>query len=54
MVEPREALTAAGTEGVHSLHHQLLRRAVTHFFPDATLIVNGPEAARPSAGISST
>jgi hypothetical protein len=46
MVEPRQALTAAGTDGVHTLHHQLLRRAVTHFFPDATLIVSGPEAAR--------
>jgi hypothetical protein len=47
MIEPREALTAAGTDGVHSLHQQLLRRAVTHFFPGATLIINGPEAARP-------
>jgi hypothetical protein len=46
MIEPREALPAAGTDGAHSLHHQLLRRAVTHFFPGATLIVNGPEAAR--------
>jgi len=47
MVEPREAVTAAGTDGAHSLHHKLLRRAVTHFFPGATLIVNGLEAARP-------
>jgi DNA integrity scanning protein DisA with diadenylate cyclase activity len=46
MIEPRDALPAAGTDGAHSLHHQLLRRAVTHFFPGATLIVNGPEAAR--------
>jgi hypothetical protein len=46
MIEPREALTAAGADGPQSIHHQLLRRAVTHFFPGATLIVNGPEAAR--------
>jgi DNA integrity scanning protein DisA with diadenylate cyclase activity len=46
MIEPREALTAAGTDGAHSLHRQLLRRAVTHFFPGATPIVDGPEAAR--------
>jgi hypothetical protein len=46
MIEPREALTVAGADGVHSLHHQLLRRAVTHFFPGATLFINGPETAR--------
>jgi hypothetical protein len=30
----------------HAIHHQLLRRAVTHFFPGSTLTVRGPAAAR--------
>jgi len=45
MSDPTEALTADGADGVHALH-QLLRRAVTHFFPGATLTIGGPAAAR--------
>src|SRR6266850_4399897 len=46
MSEPNEALTTVGAARVHTLHHQLVRRAVTHFFPTATLTIGGPEAAR--------
>jgi hypothetical protein len=47
MRERNEALTTVGADGLQALHHQLLRRAVTHFFPDATLKISGPAAARP-------
>jgi len=46
MSDPTEAVMADGADGVHALHHQLLRRAVTHFFPGATLTIGGPAAAR--------
>ena len=46
MIEPNEALTTVGADGLQTLHHQLVRRAVTHFFPGATLTISGPEAAR--------
>jgi DNA integrity scanning protein DisA with diadenylate cyclase activity len=46
MSEPNEAVTTVASDGVHSLHHQLVRRAVSHFLPDATLTIGGPEAAR--------
>ena len=46
MIEPNEALTSVGAERMHPLHHQLLRRVVTHFFPGATLTISGPAAAR--------
>jgi hypothetical protein len=46
MSEPNEVLTTVGTDGLQGLHHQLLRRAVTHFFPDATLTISSPPAAR--------
>jgi DNA integrity scanning protein DisA with diadenylate cyclase activity len=43
MSEPNQALTTGSADG-HSLHHQLLRRAIAHFFPGATLTIGGPEA----------
>src|SRR5258708_39982907 len=46
MIEPNEALMTTGAEGWHALRHQLLRRAVTHFFPGAVLTISGPAAAR--------
>jgi hypothetical protein len=46
MIEPNEALTTAGADGVHTFHHQLVRRAVIHFFPGTTVTIGGPAAAR--------
>ncbi len=46
MFEPNEAVVAAGADGWQALHHQLLRRAVSHFFPGATLTISGPASAR--------
>src|SRR6267142_535424 len=46
MSDRTEALTADGADGVNALHQQLLRRAVTHFFPGATLTIGGPAVAR--------
>jgi hypothetical protein len=46
MIEPNGARTTVGADGVHTLHHQLVRRAIAHFFPSATLTIGGPEAAR--------
>jgi hypothetical protein len=45
-LEPNETLTTVGADGMQTLHHQLLRRVVTHFFRGATLTISGPEAAR--------
>jgi DNA integrity scanning protein DisA with diadenylate cyclase activity len=52
MSEPNEVLAPVGADGLQAIHHQLLRRAVTHFFPDATLTIGGPAVARPQRALA--
>ena len=46
MIETNGALTTVGADRLHTVQHQLLRRGVTHFLPDATLTISGPAVAR--------